>query len=121
MGRGPAHRKLGAHDDTGREREFLAGHDFGGRRGRFNGDSETRLEVPIKLLALVVDDGNSWELRELRAQREEGGHARGRVAELETCESGSRQTAKLGTTRHAGPGEVEAVHDIRLGRGAGEE
>ena len=79
------------------------------------------MEDAIKLLALVVDDGISREFRELRAQREEGGHARGRVAGLETCESGSRQTAQLGTTRHAGPGEVEAVHDIRLGGGAGEE
>src|SRR5438270_769777 len=76
---------------------------------------------PIELLALVAHDGIRGERGEPAADREQRGHASGRVLRVERRDLLVDRPRDLGAARHAVPRRVYTVEEIVRRRIAGEQ
>ena len=107
-----------ADGDAGRDRrrvpqmQYLARHDFGPGDGRLDHEPETALDRPVELAALLGHEGVGGERGEPLADRQQAGHARGGVLRVELRDRLVGQLRDLGPAREAGPGRVDAVHDV---------
>ena len=101
--------------------QHLARHDLGAGDGRFDHQPEAAVDRPVELATLLEHDGIGGKRGDPLADRQQGGHASGGVFPVELRDRLIGELRDLGPSRHAGPGRVDAVHDVFRCRLAAQE